>query len=143
MQGGRKEAAMPTTQEQGRIGRPKKQEHERRVAVLKADLTLAEKEYLRQQAAAAGLTEAEFARRRVLGYAVASTDPTRRTDPALITKLNALGIQLKAIGNNANQLARAKHTGRAFRVSWQTVAEKVLETRDEVSAVLAELVHRG
>ncbi len=126
------------------MARPKKQEHEKRTASIYADVTQAEKEHFRELVAASGCgSEAEFIRRRALGYAVASTDPIRRADPALITKLNALGLELKAIGNNANQLARAKHTGRSFNVRWQAVADKVIETRDEVSATLARLVQQG
>ena len=101
------------------MARPKKQPHERRDASTRADLTLSEKEALRARAALAGMTEAEFVRRRVLGLPVAST-PARQ-DAA---QLAALVHEVNRLGVNVNQLARAVHTGRSFTAEWQRLAQE-------------------
>lgn len=111
------------------MGRPRKEEHERRTASIRADLTEAEKVYVQEQAARAGLSEAEYTRRRVLGYAVVSPAASRRADPALITELNRIGV-------NVNQLARAVHTDRAFIRYWREVGA-------ELRAVLERVVRAG
>lgn len=111
------------------MARPRKQEHERRTASVRADLTEAEKTYVQEQAAKAGLSEAEYTRRRVLGFAVASPAAARRADPAVVTELNRIGV-------NVNQLARAVHTDRDFAKFW-------LEIGQELRGVLAKVVKIG
>ncbi len=108
------------------MARPRKQEHERRTASVRADLTEAEKAYVQEQAVKAGLSEAEYTRRRVLGFAVASTSGARCSDPAIVTELNR-------IGNNVNQLTRAVHTDRDFAKFWREVGQ-------ELRRVLAKVV---
>ena len=106
------------------MARPKKEKHERRTASTRTDLTVAEKEYLREQAALAGMTEAEYVRRRILGHQVSPAP--RQVDAvlmaALINEVNRLGV-------NVNQLARAANTDRTPRMDWRDVAaecERVL-----------------
>lgn len=111
------------------MARPRKEEHERRTASVRADLTEAEKVFVQEQAARAGLSEAEYTRRRVLGFAVASPAAARRTDPALITELNRIGV-------NVNQLARAAHTDRDFIQFWREIGR-------ELQGVLAKVVRAG
>ncbi|MEZ5938382.1 MAG: plasmid mobilization relaxosome protein MobC [Hyphomonadaceae bacterium] len=94
------------------MARPTKATSEKRSERYNLRLTLAEREWLASQARAAGVSEIEFARRRVLGQPVAGRRAS--VDPALIAELNA-------IGNNVNQLARAVHTGRDFQHYWQAV----------------------
>jgi len=72
------------------VARPKKSLHEKRIATIKADVTLAEKVLVQQQAEAAELSEAEFTRRRVLGKAVPSN--SGKDDAMLIMELNRLGV---------------------------------------------------
>ena len=109
------------------MARPKKQDGEKRDEVARFRVTLAEREYIRAQANAAGLGEAEYLRRRALGYAV---PPARsgRSDPALISELNRIGV-------NVNQLARATHRGSDFVHSWQIIGK-------QLSDVLASVVKR-
>ncbi|MFN0132760.1 MAG: plasmid mobilization protein [Phycisphaerales bacterium] len=107
------------------MGRPRKNDNERRTASVRADLTEAEKAFVQAQAAKVGLSEAEYTRRRVLGYAVVSPATARQTDPALLSDLNRIGV-------NVNQLARAVHTGREFVVYWQHIGR-------ELEALLARL----
>lgn len=106
-------------------GRPTKQPHEKRHVQMNIRLTLAEAEYIRAQAIAAGITEAEYVRRAVTGVAV---KPARkRVDAALISELNA-------IGNNVNQLARAVHRGQPLPPYWQAIADRLCQLLDEVAA---------
>jgi len=106
-------------------GRPVKQPNERRRAQMNIRLTLAEAEYIRAQAANAGLTEAEYVRRAAVGLEIR---PARtRVDAALISELNA-------IGNNVNQLARAVHRGRGLPPYWQGAAQRLTALLDEVAA---------
>lgn len=103
-------------------------------------MTIAEREFVEQQAALAGLDVTEYVRRRILGHVVAPAPAQRRADPALITEVNRLGLELKAIGNNANQLALSTHTGRRFRASWEAVVDRINALGGEVSEALERLV---
>lgn len=108
-----------------KTGRPVKQPNERRCSQQNVRFTLAEMEDIRAQAAAAGLTVAEFIRRAATGLAV---KPARaRVDAALISELNA-------IGNNVNQLARAVHRGRDLPPFWKAIAGRLTTLLDEVAA---------
>lgn len=108
------------------MARPRLQEHEKRTERHNVRFTLAEIDHIRTQADAAGLDATEYLRRRALGYTVPAAGASRRTDPALITELNRVGV-------NVNQLALATHTGRDFVRYWQEIGR-------EVERVLEQLV---
>jgi hypothetical protein len=94
------------------MARPTKDTNEKRTERYNLRLTLAEREWLASQSRAAGVSEIEFVRRRVLGQPVAQSRIA--TDPALV-------VQLNAIGNNVNQLARSVHVGGDFQRYWREV----------------------
>lgn len=100
-----------------KTGRPPKDAADKRDQRFNLRYTLAEIEHLRAQAYAAGLDPHEYARRRTLGHTVAPAS-ARLADPALISELNRLGV-------NVNQLARAVHRGSAFTGAWQELGEQV------------------
>ena len=108
------------------MARPKKQPEEKRDASIRADVTLAEKAYIKDQADLAGISEAEYLRRRALGFAV--SPPPSKVDASLVSELNRIGV-------NVNQLALAVHTDRDFIRFWAEVGS-------ELKAVLAK-VARG
>jgi hypothetical protein len=122
------------------MGRPRKQDSERRSAVVKADLTLAEKDYLREQADKAGLSEAEYTRRRVLGFAVKSAPASGAADPALISEINRLGNQLSALGNLTNQVALYLHTDRSLRPEWENLPAEIKAARQLVENTLDKVL---
>jgi hypothetical protein len=95
------------------MARPSKHEHEKRSETARFRVTLAEREHIRAQAEAAGIGEAEYLRRRALGYQVPPA-PARSADPALVSELNRIGV-------NVNQLARAAHRGSEFTRYWRDV----------------------
>lgn len=99
------------------MARPRKQPDEKRTASVRADLTVAERLYVHEQATQAGISAAEYTRRRVLGFAVV-TGGTRRVDPAFISELNRIGV-------NVNQLARAVHTDRDFARYWREIGDEL------------------
>jgi len=111
------------------MARPRKQPDEKRTASVRADLTVAEKLHVQEQAARAGMSAAEYTRRRVLGFTVTAGGGTRRADPALISELNRIGV-------NVNQLAKAVHANADFARFWREVG-------DELRRVLARLLGRG
>ncbi len=121
-------------------GRPKLNEHERRSETLRARVTLAEQEYAEQQAAIAGLGVSEYVRRRTLDYVVPAGTGRRSVDPSLVVELNRLGLELKAIGQNANQIARSVNAGRPSRISWDAVIARIMELGDEVESALVRVV---
>lgn len=86
--------------------------------------------YLRDEAKAAGLSEAGLVR-HMLDFAAAP--PAKRQTAAVISELNRLGLELSAIGNNANQIALAIHTNRRFVTSWEDVVERIRELSGRVS----------
>ncbi|MEL6364986.1 MAG: plasmid mobilization relaxosome protein MobC [Pseudomonadota bacterium] len=107
------------------MARPMKQPDEKRDQRFNLRLTLAEIEHLRREAHRAGINPHDYARRRSLGASTALPS-RRRSDPALISELNRIGV-------NVNQLARAMHMGTEFSGSWEALA-------DELRDVLTRLV---
>lgn len=107
------------------MGRPEKHPDEKRSERHNVRFTLAELSRVRVQADAAGLDVAEYIRRRALGYVVPAGTGRRRTDPQLIVELNA-------VGNNVNQLARAVHRGGRFTEHWQAVADELCRVLEQV-----------
>lgn len=95
------------------MARPKKRSEEKRDEQVKIRLTLAEANELRDAALSAGLSVSDYARRRMLGIRLPQTS-IRRSDPALVSELNRIGV-------NVNQLARAHHRDSAFVAYWQDV----------------------
>lgn len=110
------------------MARPEKQDGEKRSETARFRLTLAEREWLREQASRAGLSETEFMRRRVLGRPIPPA-PSRSSDPALVSELNRIGV-------NVNQLARATHRGSDFVRYWNAVGE-------ELRTVLGKVTRHG
>jgi len=98
---------------------------------------LLSRDYIREQAEAARLNESGLVQ-RMLEYAAAP--PARRQTAALIHGINRLGLELKAIGVNANQLALASHTNRRFATSWGAVVDHIHELRGQVSDVLDKVI---
>ena len=82
------------------MARPRKQPHEQRSASIRVSLTDAEKLFVQEQADAAGLSEAEYTRRRLLHRTVKI--PTAQVNGKLLHDLNriALGLQ-KLVQQNA------------------------------------------
>ena len=107
------------------MARPKLEEHEKRTERHNLRFTLAEIDHIRTQADAAGLDVTEYLRRRALGYTVPAGGSARRTDPALVSELNRVGV-------NVNQLALATHTGRDFVRYWQEIGQEVSQILERV-----------
>ena len=97
---------------------------------------LFDRDYFKEQAKEAGLSEAGLVR-HMLDFAAAP--PAKRQVAALISELNRLGLELSAIGNNANQLALATHTNRRFATSWEKVVERIYELSDQVESAIEKV----
>ena len=107
------------------MARPRKQPKEQRTESVRATLTVEEKLHVQRQAEAAGVTEAEYTRRRVLGYNV---PPARSlTDTALISEINRIGV-------NVHQLVRDNNFKRSFTIGWQGVLAELHGVLKTVSA---------
>ncbi len=96
------------------MARPTKEQHEKRTETARFRVTLAEREHIRSQAQAAGITETDYLRRRALGHAIPPA-LSRSSDPAMVSELNRIGV-------NVNQLALATHRGSDFTRHWQHIA---------------------
>lgn len=108
------------------MGRPVKQEHEKRTEVMQTRVTLAEHEHVRGMAEDAGLSVSDYVRRRACGYIVPTGAARRSVDPALVSELNRIGV-------NLNQITRNLNSGRPLRIH----AKEVLR---ELEAVLRVVV---
>lgn len=104
--------------------RPRKESTERREEQIKLRLTMAELEHLRTQAGRAGLSTADYARRRILGHEV--TPRAARADAALVSEINRIGV-------NVNQLARAAHTDPDFTRDWRFVLTELRQVLAKVA----------
>lgn len=124
------------------MARPRKSEHEKRTIPLYCDLTLAEKAYVQQQVAAAGLSIAEYTRRRVLGYRVPAR-AEREAAAALVSEINRLGNQVAALGNVTNQVALYCHTDRRIPPEWECLPSKINDLTQLIEAKLESALIDG
>lgn len=108
------------------MARPKKQRQEKRSEQTKERWTLAEYAYLNQQARIAGVTRAEFVRRRALSRPVSAAPTSSSYDPAIISELNRIGVNLNQIAKHANAGRGAPHSLVALQADLQRALEKVL-----------------
>ena len=112
----------------GKIGRPKKAPGESRTERLSGiRLTPAERNHLAAMVAAAGVDEAEFCRRAILGQRIVA----RRSD----VNERAL-VELNKIGVNLNQIAHAANSGRGL-------PDMTAAALDELRTVLAKVLAHG
>ncbi|MCA9274276.1 MAG: hypothetical protein KDA31_14670 [Phycisphaerales bacterium] len=120
------------------MARPTKQPHEKRTERHNLRYTPAEMRHIQRQAQLAGLDPTEYMRRLTLRESVGVS--SSRTDPALITEVNRLALQLKYVGVTANKLAIATHMEREFRGDWRHVASEIDAVRSEVADTLKRIV---
>lgn len=108
------------------MGRPKKQPDERRdTRIPDLRVTVAERLFVEEQAAKAGLPLADYQRRLLLGHRV--TVPASKTDKRLIHEVNMIGV-------NLHQLVRHQNFG-------GTVAAAEVETvLAKLDAILDQIV---
>lgn len=109
------------------MARPKKQDQEKRTETARFRTTLAEREYIRDQARLAGVSEADYLRARALGYRVAPAPKSAAVDPALVSELTRIGV-------NVNQLAKHANAGRAMPHSWTALSEQLHTILSRVAA---------
>jgi len=88
------------------MARPKKNDQDKRSERSEQRYTVAERVFIRDQALRAGISETEFIRRRALSLPVKAA-PTSSSDPALVSELNRIGV-------NLNQIAKAMNAGRGM-----------------------------
>ena len=110
------------------MARPKLAPDERRDERLSGlRLTAAERAFIEQQAARAGMDWPDYARRRLLGHRVAAARTV--ADDRAIIEINRVGVLL-------NQIARSLHTDRPERAS-------LADVLDELKRVLAKVAADG
>ena len=128
-----------------------------RCVSLRSGVTIDEKAQVQQYADLAGLSVGAYIRRRSLQKPVPavgidegedSTDgeglaPTRKQLARLILEINQLTLQIKGVGNNVNQLARNKHTGREERLAWQGVAAEIKHRLAQAEKALDQALEAG
>jgi hypothetical protein len=127
-------------------GRPKQDTQQaltRHVGVRFSD---AERTRLDDEAAALGVSVSDLIRGRALDAAKA---PRRRRQagappalaPEVIASLNALGLDLRAIGNNANQIARALNGGEVTdHADLARLSDDLASLRPQLEAVFGRLL---
>lgn len=103
--------------------RPKKQDGEGRTETIRARVTIAEKNHCLQQAALAGLSEAEYVRRRSIGYKVPPAPS--KADAALLMELNRIGVNLNQLTKHANAGRDLPHSVHELLGEVKTLLEKV------------------
>lgn len=115
----------PMTDTTRKIGRPKLAPDERRTERLAGiRLTPAERVFVEQSAAAAGLDLAEFCRRAILGQRIAAR--RQRADDALLLALNRVGV-------NLNQIAHRVNAGRGLPYDMPEVLAELRSILDKLA----------
>lgn len=108
------------------MARPKKQDQEKRTEQTNERWTLAEIEFLDEQARLAGISRTEFIRRRSLSLAVTAAPARSISDPALVTELNRIGVNLNQIAKATNAGRGMPHSLAALQAELRTALQKVL-----------------
>lgn len=106
------------------MGRPTKQEHERRTASLPpVRVTAAEMVFVQVQAEAAGLSVSDYVRQRALGAPVA---------PRRAVNADRLLVELNRAGVNLNQIARHLNAGGAASAELAHVLDRLYGVLEKV-----------
>jgi mobilization protein NikA len=128
------------------MARPRKLDHERRSEVLYIRQTPDGRAHVDAQAAVAGLTPQDYARRILESERVSALPASAKAAKAeaadLLLALDALTGQTKRIGNNVNQLAAAEHRGSDFVQWWAEVGTELKTHLNEIEAVMAKVSER-
>lgn len=122
-----------------RNGRPKKSPLEVRNRQTKIRLNLLEEAELRHRCDLSGMDLATYVRESALNHEI-TVPAVRSADPELVTKLDRLGQEVRAIGNLTNQIAIAAHTDRRLPPEWRNVHERIDALRSEISTTLNKVV---
>ena len=97
---------------------------------------------VQEQVALAGISEAEYVRRRALGIAVPAKS-AKLAKAALVSEINRLGTQLSALGNLANQIALYLHTDRSIPESWEVLPSEIKALLKLVEQTLEKVLYDG
>jgi hypothetical protein len=88
----------------------------------------------------AGLAPSEYAREASLSARVVRVVRKGLCDPALVSEVNRLSLQLSALGNLANQIALYAHTGRTISRDWELLPAEIRQAQRAAVALLESLV---
>jgi hypothetical protein len=108
------------------MARPKKAPEERRDDQLGLRLTTAERVEIEQHAAALGISPAEFARRRSLGYRLPAASVAEQRHTA------RLAVALLRIGVNLNQIAHHMNAGRGAPPDLSALIARIEAILDDI-----------
>lgn len=103
------------------MARPKKAPEERRDDRINPRLTTAERAEVETNASALGISPAEFARRRMLGYRLPQAAAVQQARASLGAAFNRLGV-------NLNQIAHKLNSGRepsALEAELQALIDRI------------------
>ena len=123
-------------------GRPKQHGRQALSRHVGIRFSAAERDRLDAEAAALGVTVSDLIRGRALDAGTAARRSRAVASPALsaeaLAALNAVGLDLRAIGNNANQIARALNGGEvADHAELARIAENLDALRPQLEAVFS------
>ena len=107
------------------MSRPRKPDPDRRQHRTRFRTTAEEDLSIKMNAAAAGMSVAEYCRHCALKRRI--TVPPSRVDAQVLSELNRIGV-------NVNQLAHAFNADREFRGAWEAVQEELIRVIDKVAS---------
>lgn len=137
-----KKAYQRTTNTSKPGGRPKARPDVARSESVRLCFTISEKAALSSLARDAGMNMSDYIRQRLFeenGEAPARSSRAV-SDPALISLLNKLNLELARTGNNANQLARATHRDSDFTQFWREIGDEVRFAAVQARTALAKVL---
>lgn len=121
------------------MARPQKAPDDKRCESVRSTMTVKEKLHVTEQAKLAGLSEAEFVRRRCLGYVVPPARPL--ADEQLLAEVNRLSWEINRIGVNVDQLLLATYRGTDFVNYWGNIGQEVRDLANRAEIVLDKVAN--
>lgn len=120
------------------MARPRKNAADKMSERIQCWMTPDERKMLASKARSSGMSEPDYLRSLVRDD-IRADRMRLSVDPAVIKKLSDNALELKAIGNNVNQLALAAHTGRSLTQFYREIGTElraaIIKTEDTLTAL--------
>jgi len=123
------------------MARPRKNAAEKKSERVVVWMDPGERKKLDAKARSAGMSVPDYLR-KIVEDDIVNNHMRISIDPEIIDKLHSAAIELKAIGNNVNQLARATHRGRDISYYFRGIGDELSNVITRTDQTLTALLEK-